>query len=37
MYYALKGHKNKEDDIQQVYTIMGQVESLLFVIKDNLM
>lgn len=36
LYYAYKGRKKENDAIQQVHTIMGQVDSLLFVIKDNL-
>ena len=36
LYFALKGYREDTDAIQQVYSIMGQVESLLFVIKDKL-
>ena len=36
LYYAIMGHKDKEEDVQQVYTILGQADSLIFVIKDKM-
>lgn len=35
LYYAIRGYKKEDDAIQQVRTIIGQVDSLLFVLMDN--
>lgn len=35
MYFAIRGHKKEDDAIQQVKTIIRQIDSLLFVLMDK--
>ena len=35
LYFAIRGYKKEDDSIQEVKTIIGQVDSLMFVLMDK--